>query len=49
MDITKFTTYDEKKVPASFRKRLGWFLGLWVAGTVTIILVASLFHMLIPH
>lgn len=49
MDITKFITYDAKKVPSSFRKRLGWFLALWGLGTVTIILVASLFHMLIPH
>ncbi len=49
MDITKFITYDAKKVPSSFCKRLGWFLSLWIAGTVTIILVASLLHMLIPH
>ncbi len=49
MDITKFTTYDEKKVPASFSKRLAWFLGLWGMGTLAIILVASFLHLLIPH
>ncbi|MBA5726207.1 DUF2474 domain-containing protein [Bombella sp. TMW2.1880] len=49
MDITKFTTYDEKKVPASFSKRLAWFLALWGMGTLAIILVASFLHLLIPH
>ncbi|RUT27016.1 DUF2474 domain-containing protein [Asaia sp. W19] len=35
--------------PRSFLARLGWFVGLWAAGVVTLAIVATLIKMIIFH